>query len=75
MSRRFIKQFGKINVELEIEMDEDPSTQCDLIHASYSASLCVASNSGELETGNGDTYTIPAAILTRIELWAELTGY
>ena len=73
--RRFVKQFGKIHCELEIEIDDDPSTQCFLTFTSYSSSLCMASASGELENGNGDVYQVSPLTMARIEFWAERKGY
>jgi hypothetical protein len=59
-------------VELETEIDDDPSTQCDVEKGNKFGSLA----SGCLVDHNtGEEEYIPAETYEMIEVWAEENGY
>ena len=62
-------------VDVETEIEDDPSTQGWVEKGSYSASLCLAGQSGELTDSRDMTHHIPSHTLDAIEKWADSVGY
>lgn len=74
MATTFKTKIGAYDVELEVNIDDEPSTQCFVEHKRYSASLAALCTTGTLINGDSD-HTVPASIIDVIEEWALARGY
>ena len=62
-------------VELETEIDDDPSTQCFVEKGNYSASLSCLAHTGELMNSSDQPKVVPNRTIEQIEKWADSKGY
>jgi len=64
-------------VELEIDIQDEPSTDCTVLHGNYSASLACLSQTGKLWSHSNfdEEKEVSDLIIHRIEDWAESNGY
>jgi hypothetical protein len=64
-------------VELEIDMQDDLSTDCTVLHGNYSASLACLSQTGKLWSHSNfdEEKEVSDLIIHQIEDWAESNGY
>jgi len=62
-------------VELEIDLSEDPSTQCWVWKGYYSGSLARLAQTGTLENSSDMELKVPVRIIDEIEDWADANGY
>ena len=63
------------SVELEIDLFEDPSTQCWVWKGDYSGSLARLAQTGTLENSSDMELKVPVRIIDEIEDWADANGY
>jgi hypothetical protein len=63
------------SVELEIDLSEDPSTQCWVWKIGYSGSLARLTQTGTLENSADMELKVPVRIIDEIEDWADANGY
>tara|TARA_R110000803_G_scaffold71631_1_gene134947 strand:- start:336 stop:566 length:231 start_codon:yes stop_codon:yes gene_type:complete len=64
-------------VELEIDLNEDPSTDCFVSRGNYSASLACLSQTGKLWSHSNidEEKEVLDRVIHKIEDWAEANGY
>lgn len=76
MSTIYKTKIGAYDVELEVGIDDDPSTQCFVEHKRFSASLAALCSMGTLINGDGViVHTVQPSIIDVIEEWALARGY
>ena len=76
MVTTFKTKIDNYDVELEVNIDDEPSTQCFVEHKRYSASLAVLREHGSLISSWGNVeHVVPANIIDVIEEWALARGY
>lgn len=62
-------------VELEIDPNSEPSTQCWVEKGRYTGSLCSLSNTGLLQNGIDNEHAVSDRTIHKVEEWAERNGY
>jgi hypothetical protein len=70
--RKIIKGY---ELELEIDLTLEPSTQCWVVKGDYSGSLSRLAQTGTIENSSDVELKVPVAIIDEIEDWAEENGY
>ena len=63
------------DVELEIDSNEDPSTDCWVEKEGHTASLIALSHEGVLRNSSDYELKVPDSIIHKIEDWAYANGY
>jgi len=63
------------SVELEIDLFEEPTTQCWVEKGYYSGSLARLAQTGTLENSSDMELKVPVRIIDEIEDWADANGY
>ena len=61
-------------VELETEINSDPSTQCDISKGEFCASLACLLDTGVLSDGDS-VHSVRSSVVERISDWADENGY
>ena len=74
MVTTFKTKIDNYDVELEVNIDDEPSTQCFVEHKRYSASLAALCSMSTLINGDSE-HVVPANIIDVIEEWALARGY
>ena len=75
MSKEFKTRINGFEVELEVEIDSDPSTQCFVSKGRYSGSLSLLQGAGVLSASDDSELDVPESIVEKISAWAEKNGY